>query len=111
MTHMCLALARGWEGEREGEVGWKPRREVEAEPGDCMAEETVVSRLPVSGLMSSGLCGPPKVAASSKFGSSMDMATVRVTFNRVLQRFASETYKHLFIYFQLILFNDNISII
>ena len=24
MTHMCLALASGWEAWREGEVGWIP---------------------------------------------------------------------------------------
>ena len=24
MTHMCFALARGWEAGKEGEVGWRP---------------------------------------------------------------------------------------
>ena len=60
MTHMCLALAMGWFGGYEdGEAPpGKPMSEVEADPGDWImppAEVTVVSRLAVSGLMSSGL--------------------------------------------------------
>ena len=59
MTHMCLALAIGWFGgyeDGEAPLG-KPMSEVEAEPGDWIMppEVTVVSRLAVSGLMSSGL--------------------------------------------------------
>ena len=73
MTHMCLALARGCEGGKEGEVGCSPSTEVEAEPGDWRAVVTVVSRLPASGLMSRGLWGPPNVAASRRLGSSMDI--------------------------------------
>ena len=59
-----------------------PSTEVEAEPGDWRAEVTVVNRLPASGLMSSGLWGPPNVAASSRLGSIMDiLGDFWLTFN------------------------------
>ena len=61
----------------EGEVGWNPITEVDA--GDGMAEVTVVRRAPVSGLMSRGLRGPPKVAASRRLGSIMDISLLLQT--------------------------------
>ena len=86
MTHMCFALARGCEGGywEEGEPAppGKPMREVEAEPGDWSMPPapTVVSRL-ASGLMSSGLVGPPNDWASRRLGSIIDII-VRGSSNR-----------------------------